>query len=156
MAANSSIAINVNATVYQVTALLYDRAFMQYAELDFKSEKPNGDGVICYFGKGVTFSSWGEDISIYVTPIGFGMVRIDIHSECSMPTQLVDWGKNKQNVDNISQYILANIGRYTVAQQPAPSYEQTFASSGKKLCVKCGASIDATYLFCSVCGAKQD
>lgn len=42
---------------------------------------------------GVNFSSWGETITI---TLDAGTIRVE--SACSMPMQLFDWGKNKQNV----------------------------------------------------------
>jgi len=42
--------------------------------------------------------SWSEKIHIYVADN-----QIDIVSECAMPTQIMDWGKNKRNVKKFVQ-----------------------------------------------------
>lgn len=48
----------------------------------------------------VTLMSWGEHITINVGQHPQGSV-VHIESKCAMPVQLVDWGRNKKNVDHI-------------------------------------------------------
>jgi hypothetical protein len=43
--------------------------------------------------------SWGENVSVSIEP---GIVRIK--SICKLPTQVFDWGKNKQNVKQFLTY----------------------------------------------------
>src|SRR3954466_15485986 len=45
--------------------------------------------------KRVNLLSWGEKIAVEVSHDGTVMIR----SECLLPTQCIDWGKNKRNVD---------------------------------------------------------
>ncbi len=44
----------------------------------------------------LTMRSWGERVRITIEE---GSIRIE--SWCSFPTQVIDWGKNRQNVDLI-------------------------------------------------------
>ena len=45
----------------------------------------------------VSIKSWGEKIRVTILPSGF----LQIRSECSLPTQCIDWGKNKKNVNRL-------------------------------------------------------
>lgn len=45
----------------------------------------------------VGMKSWGEKIRITILPSGI----LQIRSECSLPTQCFDWGKNKKNVNRL-------------------------------------------------------
>jgi hypothetical protein len=46
---------------------------------------------------GVNFRSWGESIHVYVDAED----RVDITSESRFPLTVVDWGKNRWNVERI-------------------------------------------------------
>jgi len=63
---------------------------------------------------GMNLASYGEDLMIAITPTVKGSA-VRIRSECSMPTQLVDWGKNKKNIDRFAQELGRLLG--------APVYE---------------------------------
>jgi hypothetical protein len=45
-------------------------------------------------GSSMSLASWGEDISITVT----SETSILVRSQCILPTQCFDWGRNKKNV----------------------------------------------------------
>jgi len=51
--------------------------------------------------RGASFTSWGETITIqpFNTPKG---CSLHIISVCSLPTQIVDWGKNQDNIDRFA------------------------------------------------------
>jgi hypothetical protein len=51
--------------------------------------------------RGASLSSWGETITIspYRTPRG---CSLKIKSECSLPTQIFDWGKNSENINRFA------------------------------------------------------
>ena len=57
----------------------------------------------------ISFSSWEENIHMHFSIYSDTQTLVEIKSECSLPTQLVDWGKNKQNVTNIMSYLLSGI-----------------------------------------------
>lgn len=44
--------------------------------------------------------SWGENV---LATIGYGPrgAVLMLRSECALPTQVIDWGKNRQNVELI-------------------------------------------------------
>ena len=61
--------------------------------------------------------------------MGEAVTHVRIHSECGMPTQVIDWGKNQQVVCNIYEYLEANVRRYPAgpapfgAPQAAPQFQ---------------------------------
>lgn len=54
----------------------------------------------------VSLLSWGEDVT---ASIGFGQRGsvVTLTSESSMPTQVVDWGRNRRNVERILGHLRA-------------------------------------------------
>ena len=74
-----------------------------HSALKFKyvSECPVLGGVFFAFHHGMSFSSWGEDINVTVTALQPSLTQIFVYSECSMPTQFIDWGKNTDNATNL-------------------------------------------------------
>lgn len=59
-----------------------------------------GGGGMLEGGTSVGWSSWGEKVTAVV---GFGPRGsvVTLTSTCSMPTQIVDFGKNKKNVTTV-------------------------------------------------------
>ena len=55
----------------------------------------------------MSFVSYGEKITVTLTYLGEDKTQIDIVSECGMPTQIIDYGKNKKNVNAIFDYIIS-------------------------------------------------
>ena len=49
-----------------------------------------------------SMSSWGTNIEVRA----LGAARIHIRSECALPTQCFDWGKNKRNVRALQAALL--------------------------------------------------
>lgn len=55
-------------------------------------------------------TSWGEDLTIsFYDPMNGG-TRIIASSKSKVPTTLIDYGKNKKNVESIQQYIRSLYG----------------------------------------------
>jgi uncharacterized protein DUF1499 len=54
----------------------------------------------------VNFRSWGERIHVYVDTEN----RVDITSESRYPLTLVDWGKNRWNVERIFTRLTSLLG----------------------------------------------
>ncbi len=73
--------------------------------LTLKSETPETDHIRFSFNHGVSMSSWGEKITVTVTPLSDSVTSLHIHSECGMPTQVIDWGKNKKNVNSLFSHL---------------------------------------------------
>lgn len=60
-----------------------------------------------YLSVGASFTSWGEKITIcFFDPLNGG-TRIIVNSTSSLPTTLIDYGKNRQNADAIKQHIVS-------------------------------------------------
>lgn len=51
-----------------------------------------------------TMKSFGERIQIVLKPKENGTL-VYFHSACKMPTQIIDWGKNKQNTEEFFKVI---------------------------------------------------
>ena len=141
----------------QMVALLRDPSMQILLRIDLFGEMPSGAGILFRFRHGTSFTSWGEIITIYLTPVDNSSVRVDISSECSAPTQIIDWGKNRENIDMILNYISGNLARFAnVSAEPAAApASEPGAASGVKYCSSCGTKLDAASAFCSNCGAKQ-
>ena len=158
MAANHRGTNVINANINALIALIRDPGFSGALNISMKSENPTPVGVWYRFHHGVSFSSWGEKITITLTYINDYSTNVDIHSECGMPTQVIDWGKNKRIVCNIFENIEANIGRFAQvapaqSQQPVQP-QQPQQPTGANFCTKCGARLAMGGNFCTKCGAK--
>lgn len=123
--------------------------------LQLKSENPNGTGVWFRIHHGATFTSWGEKITVTLTPQGEGTV-VDIISECGMPTQIVDWGKNASNVNAIFRYLENGlpVGAPAPAQELRAPAPQSVPQIETKVCPNCGTRLKADARFCPRCGAQ--
>jgi DNA segregation ATPase FtsK/SpoIIIE-like protein len=71
------------------------------------------DGLQFRVQSALSFGSWGENITVLrVAPD-----RIQVRSECVLPTQVFDWGRNEQNVKRFFATLVA------IAQgQPPPRF----------------------------------
>lgn len=161
MAANYRQTIVLNASMDQTLNVLRSREFCSELNVELKSENKTQSGVWFRFHHGMTMTSWGEKITVTLTPTSYVQTNVEAFSECGMPTQIVDWGKNKQNVCNILEYIekaVSSAEAYNAEQPSAEAYsaEQTIQNApGKKYCIKCGKQIDDDSFFCCYCGQKQ-
>ena len=144
-----------NTDVNQIASVVKDIRFSQALNLELKSENPNGVGVWFRFHHGVTFTSWGEKITITVNPATPCSVDVTIESECAMPTQIIDYGKNTQNVRNIFEYIEKHIANCVPNAQPTDNNPNR-GTSDIKFCTKCGTKLSRSDNFCRACGAKQN
>ncbi|MBO4412076.1 MAG: zinc ribbon domain-containing protein [Lachnospiraceae bacterium] len=133
--------------------------------MSVKSENPTATGVWYRILHGITAKSYGEKITVTLTPVAGG-TDVHIHSECGLPTQIMDLGQNKQNVANIFAYLengmpvpgsvqsTVQTPVYTAApaaQTPAPAAAPAPAS-GIRYCANCGAANQAASKFCYQCG----
>ncbi len=94
-----------------------------------RSENPIPTGVWFRIHHGASFTSWGEKVTVTLTPMG-QQTKVNILSECGMPTQLIDYGKNRKVVNYLFDYIMrpgfgqpapAPVQNQQMAQQPAPA-----------------------------------
>ena len=84
-----------------------------------KQEHSTANGLFFLLKHGLSFRSNGETITVVLTSLG-DSTNIEITSECAVPLQLVDWGKNADNVRDIINYLKRPDARYF--QQPSPNY----------------------------------
>ena len=118
-------------------------AFAGAMQFRFVNTIPGAMGYTYRYLHGVTLLSWGEEIDITLTPAGDNGTQIKIRSTCSMAMQLIDWGKNKANVQAIWKYIENNL----LAQYNSPRITQTTS-----FCGNCGAPVENGTAFCTKCG----
>ena len=56
---------------------------------------------------GANLFSWGEEVTVTITDNG----DVTIKSACVLPTQIIDWGRNKKNVIKIFSLLAVMNGR---------------------------------------------
>jgi hypothetical protein len=134
------IPASVNAVIQTVRSISYSKLGITYL-----NEYAIPNGVVANLSHNVSLSSWGENIRVTITAQGESSF-VEIYSECSLPTQIVDWGKNGQNIVKIFNYIVQNVYMY---QQSAYQPQQN-----PNVCPVCGYGIDSTCTFCPSCGTK--
>ncbi len=133
------------------------------------SENPTPTGVWFRIIHGMSAMSYGEKITVTITANG-PQTNVEVFSECGMPTQLVDGGKNASNVNLIFKYFESNLTSATAAapaQQPvqqapvqqAPVQQTGYSApsqtaSRPKFCTKCGNRLGENDRFCTVCGNR--
>ncbi len=84
----------------QVMFLAERLRYMQ--NIKHTGEYPDGcGGVFFELHEGVSLASWGEDIKVHIFPYNDMQTVVEILSKCALPTQIIDWGKNSQNIQGI-------------------------------------------------------
>lgn len=76
--------------------------------LTLNSEKQFADGARFCITHGATLKSRGENITVTLTYLESG-TGVNVISECSMASQTLDFGKNKNNVAAIFKYLESDI-----------------------------------------------
>jgi hypothetical protein len=103
----ASFSDKVLATTQIMTLVQRLRMIQGFA---IRGEAPDGRGGVNFkMSSDISFSSWGENINLHMYPYNEQQTFVEIKSECSMPTQVIDWGKNKSNVNKIMNYLLDGI-----------------------------------------------
>jgi len=69
------------------------RAYRSIQRLGWNIRSTNPQGIEASVPTSIW--SWGERISVTVQPDGRGLVR----SASALPTQFIDWGRNRKNVE---------------------------------------------------------
>ena len=98
MARNHTLTIEVALAPQQAEAAVY-QAFLAAGLLDVAG---GGGAMHGKFAAGM--SSWGEKVQ---ATIGFGPngSLVTLYSECLLPTQLFDMGKNRKNRKNLERIV---------------------------------------------------
>lgn len=166
MAAQHQEIYTMNASLQLLVDIICKQEFATQHKISMKSENPTSTGVWFRFHHGMSFASYGEKITITLTPLAANSTQVTIHSECGMPTQLVDWGKNKQIVHNIFRSIEAfvcNSHMQQINSQPTPTQatpaqaaptQPATAQHTRAFCHMCGAPVKPNANFCTSCGTK--
>ena len=120
--------------------------------------------------------SYGEKITVTLTDLGGTATNVRIHSECGMPTQLMDLGKNMENVTYLFGFLTQGLPQVQYQPQPVrqpvqqpyqaqPAVQQPYQAvrtqqqeqpqaAGPKFCFRCGAKLTPGAKFCTSCGGK--
>lgn len=78
--------------------LVYIKCHEAAINLNFKiTNEDIAEGIIL-FKIGMSWTSWGEKFKIVITSINANLTRVEIASEAAYKAQLIDWGKNNENV----------------------------------------------------------
>lgn len=147
MAANHSNTYILNANMGYICSVIRDPRFCMALKLNLKGEIPMQGATAYRFGAGVNFRSWGENIDINVLYFNENTSQVIIKSECAFPTQIIDWGKNKANVEQIYNYLLSSI-----AYNPTVNYAQPQQMPMGNFCKNCGTQLGPNSRFCQICG----
>lgn len=101
MACEYKIDFFINKPVLEVFEYLSKLSQIATFKVDFVDHQ----NFQIYLSKGINFSSWGESMTIsFFDPMNGG-TRIIANSKPKVSTTLIDYGKNKKNVEAIVQYI---------------------------------------------------
>ena len=143
-----------NKKVYQLSFESVCNAFrgvgvIKRLDFGFKSESVVGESRVFNLSSDINLASWGEKITVTVTAVDSG-VCVDVLSECALPTQIIDWGKNQKNVEAVFGFLDANAPTLA-ACAPAENNE----CGNKCYCANCGTQIEKTDLFCYKCGTRN-
>ena len=151
-------------------------------KLSLQSENSGDNGSVWFqVHHGLSLESYGEKITITLRPAGKPVgVGTDVHilSACSMPTQLIDYGKNQENCQAIFRYFEAELpqpqeaqpsGQYVQPgyQQPSDRYLQpdiqpqaplpadSFGAPAGNAAPEVNIPPLQEYIFCTECGRKN-
>jgi hypothetical protein len=97
----------------------------------------------------MSMKSWGEDLVIQLSPAAGG-TELRIHSSSRL--QVVDWGKNRQNLDKFISLIASCLSRAPQADTGKDVPDQAYTETKAAFCCNCGARIISGGKFCSSCG----
>ena len=145
MAANFQQTKNYTIQPEYFFEVLRNPYFARALNIELKSENMTPGGLWYRFHHGTSFTSWGEKITVTVLSLQGGMTQVTVHSECGMPTQVFDWGKNSSNVTAIFNQL---------EQAVFTNYNQNM--NAKCFCSSCGKQMNRGDKFCASCGAANN
>ncbi len=137
--------------------------------VNLKSENPGDNGAVWFrIHHGMTMTSYGEKITVTLAPLGTG-TDVHILSECAMPTQIVDYGKNKQNCAAVFRYLESGIQQFTAPRQayrnppagypypPQPGMQAPYGQQQDLYARPPQSTPNAPkpFVFCTECGTKN-
>jgi hypothetical protein len=65
----------------------------------FRISKEDIDGGVIEFKVGASIWSFGETFKILITKIESQVTKVEVESNGSVGLQIIDWGKNKENIE---------------------------------------------------------
>ena len=71
--------------------------------LNFNITKEDISEGIILFKVGWSLLSWGEKFKIVITNAGTNLTKVEVASEGAIQAQVIDWGKNNDNIKNFFQ-----------------------------------------------------
>ena len=149
--------------------LMGSAQFAQSLAYKLRDSGPTQNGYQFRFSHDITLMSYGEYITIWLTPTGPSTTQVEVESACVMPTQIFDWGTNKKNIEALWRYLdgtLVQPMQQPVQQpvqqsyvQPVQQYaqpvQQTYAAAPQgNFCNQCGNPVPAGSRFCGRCGSQ--
>ncbi|PCC18897.1 hypothetical protein [Brevibacterium aurantiacum] len=95
------------ATYEEFMTIPFAAADVWRRAIDVINQQPGVTGVHMQPGRlsasvNVSWRSWGENLTVNVDEVPGGTV-VRIRSECAFPLQIIDWGKNRDNVSQIKR-----------------------------------------------------
>ncbi|MCU0422807.1 MAG: hypothetical protein MUC81_08360 [Bacteroidia bacterium] len=78
--------------------LVYIKCHEAAINLNFKVKYEDIAEGIILFDVGMSLISWGEKFKIVITSVTPNLTRVEIASEAAFSLQIIDWGKNNENI----------------------------------------------------------
>ncbi len=98
---------------------------------------------------GISWKSWGESMTIRVASSAEGQCLVKFQSASDLA--LIDWGKNKDNIDRVAQALACELAEQIPSHSAA---DPVAAPAGMNFCPNCGGKLLPNAKFCSSCGEK--
>ena len=96
-------------------APVFDAAF---AACEALGDIPTGvEGTLMTTGTKMTWLSFGENVTLTVEATGPSTTRVTLLSASSVPTQIVDWGVHRRNLNKLQASMTQSLGHEPVVIQ---------------------------------------
>lgn len=85
--------------------VVYIKCHEAAINLNFKITKEDITEGVILFRIGWSLRSWGEKFKIVITSVNANRTRVEVASEAALQAQIIDWGKNNENINNFFQEV---------------------------------------------------
>ncbi|MBN1922797.1 MAG: hypothetical protein JW892_16225 [Anaerolineae bacterium] len=113
MAANSRKVLVINLPFEQVVPVV-EQALLKIGAKISDSDPSSGS---IKAKRGVSLKSWGDNITISIARSQSGC-HVDVLSECALPTQVIDWGSNENNIQKLAQELSSILHLSIIPKSP--------------------------------------
>ena len=96
-------AVTRTSTFTSSPAAVFDAVHKALASISVVQEV-DAEGQYAAGAIGWSMRSWGERIQIWVEPAPPGTI-LTVESRCKVRTQVIDWGRNRSNVDRLLETV---------------------------------------------------